>query len=75
MGSGCLAAMTVFESFYKDGMDREEAINLCIRAIEAGIFNDLGSGSNVDVVAIDSNGVERMRNVRMYNHKASKGDI
>ncbi|CAO3666868.1 unnamed protein product [Rhizopus stolonifer] len=52
MGSGSLAAMSVFESKWKPEMNREEAISLVTEAIEAGIFNDLGSGSNVDVCVI-----------------------
>lgn len=35
MGSGCLAAMGVMESSYREGMSEEEAKNLCITAIEA----------------------------------------
>ncbi|KPI40172.1 Proteasome subunit beta type-2 [Cyphellophora attinorum] len=53
MGSGSLAAMSVFESSWKGQLTREEAIKLCAEAIEAGIWNDLGSGSNVDVCVIE----------------------
>ncbi|CAI5745039.1 unnamed protein product [Peronospora destructor] len=57
MGSGSLAAMSVFEHGYKDDMTEEEAKTLVQEAILAGIFNDLGSGSNVDVMTIKkSNG-------------------
>jgi 20S proteasome subunit beta 2 len=52
MGSGSLAAMAVFESRWKPKMNRENAIELVKDAIESGIFNDLGSGSNVDVTVI-----------------------
>lgn len=52
MGSGSLAAMAVMESSYKDDMDEAEAVELVRRAINAGIFNDLGSGSNVDICII-----------------------
>ena len=33
-------------------LQREEGINLVSEAICSGIFNDLGSGSNVDVCVI-----------------------
>ena len=33
-------------------MTEEEAKNMCIAAIEAGVYHDLGSGSNVDVCII-----------------------
>ena len=52
MGSGSLAAMAVFESSWKEDMDEAEAVKLVQRAIGAGIFNDLGSGSNCDVCVI-----------------------
>jgi len=62
MGSGSLAAMSVFEAGFKKNMTRQEAINLVHDAICAGIFNDLGSGSNVDVNVITKDGVEVLRN-------------
>lgn len=62
MGSGSLAAMAVFESSYKENMTRKEAIALVARAIRSGVFNDLGSGSNVDVCVITKNGTETLRN-------------
>lgn len=52
MGSGSLAAMSIFESAWREDMDEEEAVQLVQRAIMAGIFNDLGSGSNCDVCVI-----------------------
>ena len=62
MGSGSLAAMSVFEQQYRDGMSEEEGVRLVAEAIKAGIFNDLGSGSNVDVCVIRADGVNMMRN-------------
>jgi 20S proteasome subunit beta 2 len=56
MGSGSLAAMSVFESTWREGMPEAEAVTLVQRAIGAGIFNDLGSGSNVDVCIIRMDG-------------------
>ncbi|GAA5862760.1 hypothetical protein JCM8547_006535 [Rhodosporidiobolus lusitaniae] len=53
MGSGSLAAMAVFESHWKPNMTRQQAIDIVSEAIEAGIWNDLGSGSNVDVCVIE----------------------
>ncbi|KAF5842609.1 N-terminal nucleophile aminohydrolase [Dunaliella salina] len=62
MGSGSLNAMAMFESNYKDDMTREEAIDLVTRAIKSGIYNDLGSGSNVDLCVITKDGSEYLRN-------------
>lgn len=77
MGSGSLAAMAIFESLYKDDLDEKEAVSLADQAIQAGIFNDLGSGSNVDITIISrTEGVKVLRgyrtdlNVRAYTRKA-----
>jgi len=52
MGSGSLAAMAVMESRFKDDLTIEEGKALVADAIRAGIFNDLGSGGNVDVCVV-----------------------
>jgi 20S proteasome subunit beta 2 len=52
MGSGSLAAMAVFERGYEDDLTEEKAKDLVKDAIKAGIFNDLGSGGNVDLCVI-----------------------
>jgi len=52
MGSGSLAAMSVFEARWKEDMSEEDGKKLVRDAIAAGIFNDLGSGSNVDLCVI-----------------------
>ena len=41
-------------------------------AISAGIFNDLGSGSNVDACIITANQTEMLRNVEMPNQRVNK---
>ena len=69
MGSGSLAAMSMFEKEYKDGMDEEEAVKLVVSGIEAGIFNDLGSGSNVDVCIIKKDSVDYRRNFVKPNER------
>ncbi|CAE7846418.1 psmB7, partial [Symbiodinium microadriaticum] len=61
MGSGSLAAMAVFESRYTEDMTEADAVNLVKDAIRAGIFNDLGSGSNVDITVIKAGEVSRFR--------------
>jgi len=77
MGSGSLAAMSIFESQYKDDMEEKDAIHLADMAIQAGIFNDLGSGSNVDICVITKDDVKMHKNFhdkklneRKYNRRA-----
>eukprot|EP00542_Grammatophora_oceanica_P019738 CAMPEP_0194049082 /NCGR_PEP_ID=MMETSP0009_2-20130614/29584_1 /TAXON_ID=210454 /ORGANISM="Grammatophora oceanica, Strain CCMP 410" /LENGTH=288 /DNA_ID=CAMNT_0038695147 /DNA_START=33 /DNA_END=899 /DNA_ORIENTATION=+ len=63
MGSGSLAAMSVFEQGWRDNMEETEAVELVKRSILAGVFNDLGSGSNCDITIIRTDGsVQVMRN-------------
>jgi len=52
MGSGSLAAMSVFEGGWIQNMPEAAAVKLVRDAIAAGVENDLGSGSNVDVTII-----------------------
>ena len=68
-GSGSLAAMAILETGFKENMTREEAITLCVAAIEAGIYHDLGSGSNVDVCVIYKGKIEYLRNLKHDNFK------
>ncbi|KAK5078923.1 proteasome core particle subunit beta 2 [Lithohypha guttulata] len=73
MGSGSLAAMAVFESTWKKDCTRDEAVKFCSEAILAGIFNDLGSGSNVDVCVIDKDKpTQLMRNYIKPNERSKK---
>jgi 20S proteasome subunit beta 2 len=69
MGSGSLAAMAMLENEYRDGLSLEDAKGLICRAIHAGILNDLGSGSNVDLCVITRDGVQQLRNYQMFNHR------
>ncbi len=69
MGSGSLNAMAVFEDGYKEDLTKEEGMELVARAIRSGIFNDLGSGSNVDLCIITKDGV------RAHNASVKCADI
>jgi 20S proteasome subunit beta 2 len=72
MGSGSLAAMAVFESGWRQGLSREEGLKLVTAAISAGIFNDLGSGSNVDACVITAKGTEMLRGFLKPNERVQK---
>ena len=72
MGSGSLAAMSVFETQWKSRLSKDDAVKLCADAIKAGIFNDLGSGSNVDVTVITEEKTTLMRNYITPNQREAK---
>ncbi len=72
MGSGSLAAMSVFETQWKGELSEAEAVALCSEAIQAGIFNDLGSGSNVDVAVITAEKTVLKRNYIRPNERSQK---
>jgi 20S proteasome subunit beta 2 len=61
--------MAILENGYREDLTQEEAVKLVVAAIEAGIYHDLGSGSNVDVCIIKKGKVEMMRNLKHDNHK------
>ena len=69
MGSGSLAAMAVLETGYKPGLEREPAKKLVRDAVAAGVFNDLGSGSNIDLCIITKEGREYLRPYDVANVK------
>jgi 20S proteasome subunit beta 2 len=72
MGSGSLAAMSVFETQWKPQLTQEEAIKLASDAIQSGIFNDLGSGSNVDVAVITKDKTVLHRGYVKPNERSAK---
>ncbi|CAI4791239.1 BBL_G0050180.mRNA.1.CDS.1 [Saccharomyces cerevisiae] len=73
LGSGSLAAMAVLESHWKQDLTKEEAIKVASDAIQAGIWNDLGSGSNVDVCVMEiGKDAEYLRNYLTPNVRESK---
>uniref|UniRef100_U5ETU2 Proteasome subunit beta n=1 Tax=Corethrella appendiculata TaxID=1370023 RepID=U5ETU2_9DIPT len=69
MGSGSLAAISVFESRWEKDMDEEEGKKLVRDAIAAGVFNDLGSGSNIDLCVITKDGAKYLRTYEEANKK------
>jgi 20S proteasome subunit beta 2 len=72
MGSGSLAAMSVFETQWKPTLTEDEAVELASNAIQAGIFNDLGSGSNVDVAIITKEKTTLKRGFVKPNQRSQK---
>ncbi|KAL7298710.1 hypothetical protein TKK_0008467 [Trichogramma kaykai] len=72
MGSGSLAAMSVFESQWRPNMSEEEGKELVADAIRAGVFNDLGSGSSVDLCVIRKGSVDYLRPYEMSCKKGEK---
>lgn len=65
--------MAVFESRWKPKLTEEEGKKLVRDAIAAGIFNDLGSGSNVDLCVIRSSGpAQYLRTYEEANVKVEK---
>ncbi|KAH9914078.1 proteasome subunit [Epithele typhae] len=72
VGSGSLTAMAVFEANWKPNMERTDALDLVCAAISAGIFTDLGSGSNVDACVITASHTEMLRDYVKPNERVQK---
>lgn len=75
MGSGSMNAMAMFEARYKPGMSREEAIELVHDAVCSGIFNDLGSGSNVDITVLTKGKTDILRNYAKPNERTFRSRV
>ena len=69
MGSKSLAAMATFEDRFRHKMTREEAMQLVRYVFAAGMFNDLGSGSNVYLCVITKDRVECIRPREIANQQ------
>ncbi|GAB0087936.1 Proteasome subunit beta [Sergentomyia squamirostris] len=72
MGSGSLAAMSVFESRWRPDMEEAEGKKLVRDAIAAGVFNDLGSGSNVDLCVIRKGSTDYLRGYEVANEQGTR---
>lgn len=69
MGSWSLAALAVLENHYRDWLTEDQAIELAADAIQAGIFFDLGSGSNVNIISVNKKETKTLFNYRVFNKK------
>ena len=69
MGSGSVSAYGELETGYSDDLTLEQAKELAIRAIKAGITYDLGSGSNVDIVVLTRGKTDFYRNIEVVGKK------
>jgi len=57
---------------YWPSLQQDDAVELVHQAILAGIFNDLGSGSNVDITIITKGKVDIKRNMYTPNERPFK---
>lgn len=64
--------MAVLESRWKPNLTEEEGKKLVRDAIHAGIFNDLGSGSNIDLCVIRKSGTEYLRTYEEANIRGKR---
>lgn len=58
-GSGSVLAYGVLEDQWKKEMSESEAVQLAVRAVNAALQRDTGSGQGVDVFVIDKSGVKQ----------------
>lgn len=71
-GSGSYNAIAVLEARWKPNLSLDEGKKLVRDAIAAGVFNDLGSGSNIDLCVITKNGSQLMRAYEVANVKGQR---
>ncbi len=58
-GSGSVVAYGLLDEHFKEGMAKDEAIRLAVKAVNAAIKRDSATGEGVDVVCITKNDVRR----------------
>jgi 20S proteasome alpha/beta subunit len=75
LGSGGLAAMGVMEQGFRNDLTLEEGIDLLQRSIVAGIRNDLGSGSQVDLCIIRPDGSSHYQRCVVPEEKLDEGFV
>jgi len=61
--------MSVLETRYREDMSTDEAKELVADAIQAGVFNDLASGGNIDVCVITKDSKVHTRAYRSPNNR------
>jgi proteasome beta subunit len=59
-GSGMIIAYGVLEDSWKENISVEEGTKLAVRAVNAAMQRDTGSGEGIDVVVIDKNGARKV---------------
>ncbi|MDP3728584.1 MAG: proteasome subunit beta [bacterium] len=57
-GSGSSVAIGVLETLYKKDLSVEEGKDIAVRALSAAMSRDSATGNGIDVLVINSNGVE-----------------
>ncbi|XP_017869652.1 PREDICTED: proteasome subunit beta type-7 [Drosophila arizonae] len=72
MGSGTLAAMAVLEQGWNPELGLEDGKQLVRKAISAGVFNDLGSGSNIDLCVITRDGAKHLRTETIASERGER---
>lgn len=72
MGSGSLAATAILEEGWKEDMEEEDVKKLVRDAIAAGIINDMGSGSSIDIAVLKAN--DQIDYIRPYEKLVVKGE-
>lgn len=58
-GSGSVVAYGVLDEYYKENLNREEAIRLAAKAVEAAIKREAATGEGVDIICITKDSVKR----------------
>ncbi len=58
-GSGMLFATGVLEANYKEDLSVDEGVKLAVKAVNAAIQRDTGSGSGIDIITITKEGTKK----------------
>ena len=64
-GSGMVMAWGVLDTLYKDGLSLQDGMKLAVKAVNASIQRDTGSGEGIDVYTITKAGVKKVLTKRI----------
>ena len=74
-GSGSPVAYGILESEYKEGIEIEEGIKIAIKAVNAAILRNAGTGDGFDVCIIDPKGFKELSLEEKENYVKKLGKL
>lgn len=59
-GSGSITAYGILDEYYVEGMVKDDAIRIAVRAINSAMRRDSATGEGIDVIVISKDGAQRL---------------
>ncbi len=59
-GSGSVVAYGILDDYYTDGIKKDDAVSLAVRAVNAAMKRDNATGEGIDVLVLTKDGAKRL---------------